>query len=211
MESKKKKLKRPLTVGNIADKKFKLLNWDGEWEDAFDQPEFIGSWFVWGGSGNGKTSFVLQLIKKLAANNRILFNSLEEGSAYSIQKAYARVGMMEVRKNVLLVSDPIEDLILRLHKRNSPNIIVIDSFQYLQITYKQYLMLASKFPKKLFIIVSHADGKQPAGRPAKSVMFDASLKIYIEGYRAYSKGRYIGKKGYYNIWQEGAIKYWGDN
>lgn len=41
----------------------------------------------------------------------------------------------------------------------------------------------------LIIFISHADGKNPAGRSAKSVMYDASLKIYIEGYRAFSKGK----------------------
>jgi hypothetical protein len=41
-------------------------------------------------------------------------------------------------------------------------------------------------------------------------MYDASLKIWIEGYRAFSKGRYIGPNGgVYTIWEEGAEKYWG--
>lgn len=35
-------------------------------------------------------------------------------------------------------------------------------------------------------------------------MYDADLKIYIEGYVAFSKGRYIGDTGRYVIWEEGA-------
>ena len=53
-------------------------------------------------------------------------------------------------------------------------------------------------------------GWLPTGRSGKSVMFDASLKIYVEGYRAFSKGRFIGPKGYYDIWPEEAARYWGE-
>lgn len=210
MKDTKKKLKKPLTVKNIFDKKYKLLDWEGEWFDAFANPELTGTWFVWGKSGNGKTNFVLQIIKELAKGEKVLLDSLEESSALSMQNSFKRNAMIDVKKNVLLVSDGYEGIIERLHRRNSPNIVVIDSFQYLQISYQQYIVLKETFPKKLFIFVSHADGSAPAGRPAKSVMFDASLKIYVEGYRAFSKGRYIGTKGYYNIWHEGALQYWGN-
>lgn len=49
----------------------------------------------------------------------------------------------------------------------------------------------------------------PAGKAAKSVMYDASLKIWVEGYKAISKGRFIGKTGEYVIWDDGARGYWG--
>ncbi|MDD3686455.1 MAG: hypothetical protein PHE56_06780 [Bacteroidales bacterium] len=210
MKDTKKKLKKPLTVKNLIDKKYKLLSWEGEWHEAFANPEMAGTWFIWGKSGNGKTNFVLQIIKELAKSEKVLLNSLEESSALSMQNSFKRNAMLDVKKNVLLVSDGYDGIIERLHRRNSPNIVVIDSFQYLQINYQQYIVLKETFPKKLFIFVSHADGSAPAGRPAKSVMFDASLKIYVEGYRAFSKGRYIGTKGYYNVWHEGAVQYWGN-
>ena len=63
---------------------------------------------------------------------------------------------------------------------------------------------------KLIIFISHAKGRLPKGRSGESVMFDASLKIYVEGYRAFSKGRFIGPKGYYDIWPEEAARYWGE-
>jgi hypothetical protein len=45
---------------------------------------------------------------------------------------------------------------------------------------------------------------------AKKVRYDACLKIYVEKFRAFSKGRFIGEKGYYNIWKEEAEKHWGE-
>ena len=80
------------------------------------------------------------------------------------------------------------------------------------MTYKQYIAFKAKHKNKLIIFISHADGKQPAGRSAKSVMYDASLKIWIEGYRAISKGRFIGNNGgTFTIWKDGSARYWGES
>ena len=40
---------------------------------------------------------------------------------------------------------------------------------------------------------------------------DATLKVWVEGYTAFSKGRFIGDTGKYTIWAEGADRYWGNN
>ena len=56
------------------------------------------------------------------------------------------------------------------------------------MTYGDYIQLKEEFPDKLFIIISHARGKNPKGDAATSVMYDADLKIWVEGYVAYSKG-----------------------
>ena len=42
-----------------------------------------------------------------------------------------------------------------------------------------------------------------------NVMYDATLKVWVEGYKATSKGRFIGTTGEYIIWEEGAQVYWG--
>ena len=47
--------------------KKETLKLTGAWADAFGEPERIGVWFIWGNSGNGKSSFVMQLCKELAA------------------------------------------------------------------------------------------------------------------------------------------------
>ena len=201
---------KALSTTALLNKKYDLLEFKGEWRDAFECPEKRGVWFVWGGSGNGKTTFVLQLIKHLSQFGRVVFNSLEESSAHTMQKAYRRVGMASTGRRVLILeSEPLPELSERLLKRKSPEFVVIDSFQYAQLSYKEYIKFKQLHSNKLIIFVSHADGKKPAGRAANSVMYDASLKIWVEGFRAFSKGRYIGKKGYYTIYQQGAEKYWG--
>lgn len=190
-------------------KKYKLFEFEAEWKEAFGCPEMKGVWFIWGGSGNGKTTFILELIKYLAGFAKVAINSLEEGSAHTMQKSFENVGMSEVSGRVLLCEESMEDFTQRMLKKKSPDIGVIDSYQYTMMSYREYLKFKMLMKKKLIIFISHADGKMPAGRSAKSVMYDSGLKIWVEGYKAISKGRYIGETGEYIIWPEGAIKYWG--
>lgn len=201
---------RAMTVTNILTKSYNLFPFSGEWKAAFGCPEKRGVWFIWGNSGNGKTTFILQLIKYLAQFDKVLLNSLEEGTSHTIQEGFIRVGMGEVASKVLIVSEGIESLTERLLQRKSPGIVIIDSFQYFQISYKQYIAFKEQFNSKLIIFISHCDGRLPAGRAAKSVMYDATLKVWVEGYKAFSKGRYIGEKGFITIWPEAARRFWGE-
>lgn len=203
-------LKRALSVTDLLNKKYKLFEFDGEWYEAFGQPEARGIWFVWGNSGNGKTTFVLMLIKYLAGFARVAYNSLEEGATHTMQEAFLRVGMEEVgRMVVLLDGEPLADMEKRMQRSKSPDVYVVDSLQYAEMTYAEYKAFKERNRDKLVIFISHADGKLPEGRSAKKIMYDAGLKIWVEGYRALSKGRYIGPNGgTFTIWEEGADKYW---
>lgn len=203
-------MKRGITPAELDAIKFDEFDFQGEWFDAFEKPETSGVWFIWGNSANGKTSVTLKLLKYLTTfDKKGVYNSLEEGRRKTMQKVFRKVNMKEVTGKVIMVQESIEDLIERLKKRGSAEIVVLDSIQYANLSFKQYLALKKLFPKKLFIILSQAEGKMPTGRMARSVMFDADLKIWVEGHRAISKGRYIGPKGYYTNWVEGAALYWG--
>ncbi|HMI03056.1 MAG TPA: hypothetical protein VK541_11275 [Pedobacter sp.] len=203
-------MKRGYTPRDLDSIEFEVFDFTDDWFEAFDKPEISGVWFIWGNSGNGKTSFYLKLTKYLTTFNRkVVINSLEEGRSKTMQGAFRKAGMNEVSGKVLLVQESMEDLEERLDKERSAKIVVIDSWQYTNWTYKKYEAFKKRYPNKLIIIVSQADGKAPSGRPAKAIKYDADLKIWVEGHRAISMGRYIGKKGYYTNWIEGAAKYWG--
>lgn len=191
--------------------KYETMAFDGAWRDAFGTPERRGVWIIWGNSGNGKTSFALQLAKYLCRFGRVAYDSLEEGACLTMQEAMRRENMMEVNKKFLLIdNENMEELGIRLSRQKSPDIVVIDSFQYTQMNYRQYIAFKERHKRKLLIFVSHADGKLPNGRAAKSLMYDASLKIYIEGFRAFSKGRFIGPVGHIDIVPDKARTYWGE-
>ena len=42
-------------------------------------------------------------------------------------------------------------------------------------------------------------------------MYDATLKIWVEGGKAFSKGRFIGETGEYIAYPKLADEYWSDN
>jgi putative protein kinase ArgK-like GTPase of G3E family len=69
---------RALSVTEAVSMKKETLKLTGAWADAFGEPERIGVWFIWGNSGNGKSSFVMQLCKELAKFGRVAYDSLEE-------------------------------------------------------------------------------------------------------------------------------------
>lgn len=210
-EKENHKLRKALSVTDILNMKKETLPFEDEWAEAFGQPERYGVWFIWGRSGSGKTSFVLKLCKELTKYGKVAYDSLEEGDCLTMQNALVRVGMAEVnRRFVLLPNESMEDLQVRLDKRRSADFVVIDSFQYTKMGWNEYVSFKERYPKKLIIFVSQADGNKPNGRTGVSVMYDASLKIWVEGYRAFSKGRFFGNKGYFDVWKERAEKYHGN-
>lgn len=203
-------MKRAYSPSEILNMNKKVFDFEGEWYDAFGVPEQLGVWFVWGNSGNGKTSFVMQLARELARFGKVAYNALEEGTSKTVQDAIERFELHELDGRLQFLCESLDVLTARLAKRRSPDFVIVDSFQYSQLTYKQYITFKEANANKLIIFVSHADGKRPSGRSAVSVMYDAALKVWVEGYRAFSKGRYIGEVGHMDVWKQGAMNYWGE-
>ena len=201
-------MKKALSMVDLMRKNREVYAFEGALREAFGQPEQNGVWFIWGRSGNGKTSFVLQLCKELTRYGKVAYDSLEEGDSLTMQNALMRVGMGDVGRRFILLNESLKELDTRLKRRRSPDIVVVDSFQYAHIDLKQYEEFIEQHKNKLIIFVSQADGLKPWGRTAQSAMYSASLKIWVEGYRAISKGRYRGNLGYYTIWAEKAEEYW---
>lgn len=203
-------LKRALTLQNIADAKVKKFDFTGEWFDAFGTPEATGAWYIFGSSGSGKTSFILLLIKQLSNYENILFVSYEEGEiSEALKVGINRFGMLETKNKVHVVTDTLEELEVRLSRRRRAKIVIIDSLEYSEFkNLKQVRDFVFRYPDTLFVFIGQAEGERPSSELGKKVLFFSRQKIYIEGYRASTRGRSFGEKGYYTIWHQGAEKYW---
>lgn len=201
--------KRAISVTELINTKFRIMHFEGSWKRTLGSPELSGSWIVYGPPKNGKTRFVLQLCKYLTQFARVGYNSLEEGVSESLMKAFKEVGMEEVKCGIVLYDkESITVLKERLRKQKSPKVVVIDSLQYSGLSYPDYKKLKDEFRDKLFIFISHADGKEPMGRTARAVKYDANIIIHVQGFKASANGRYGGGEPY-TIWEEGALKYHG--
>ena len=206
-EKEKIKVKNGLGVSQFYNKRFKELSFEAEWFEFVGNPENNACWFVWGNSGNGKTSFACQLAKYLSKFGRVLYNSMEEGYSVSLKNAFQNAEISENDNITVLSKESISDLKERLRKPKSPKFVIIDSFQYSGLTALTYKALRNEFETHSFIFISHADGKNPSGRSARTAHYDADIKVWIEGFRAIAKSRYGGGK-FFEIYKEGAEKYW---
>ena len=210
------KLKRAVSVDQLIRKKFIDIPLpEGPLKNLLGTPERSGSWFVYGESGNGKTTFLMQLAKLLASlpKTKVAYDTLEEGARKSMQAAVADNAMWHVKNSFqILDREPIPELRQRLAAHKSPNICFIDSVQYAHLDKKSYKALIADFNKKLFIFNSHAQGKRPVGAIGRDILFDADIKIRVEGFVAFSISRMsrgISTRPYI-IWELEARKYWGD-
>lgn len=212
-------MSRAISNINVLAARFETVEFAGEWLASFGRPELRGTWIIWGGSGSGKTTFTLMLCKYLANFGRVAYNSLEQGLSLSLQKAWERVGMGEAGNSVILLNkEGLPELRARLNKRKSPEIIIIDSVQYLDgFNWASFKKLKREYPDKLFIFISQADraGKDPDGKLAGKIRYDAEIKIKVEGFKAFVTTRYEdaerGEGGAdFIIWEQGAAEYWAE-
>lgn len=165
---------------------------------------------IWGQSGEGKSNFILQIIKCLMQYGNVLYVGLEEGTESTMQlRALQQLNETTHNGKIGFADHEMtyDELMKKLAKKKSARFIVIDSIQYWNINYEQYKALKERFKKKTFIFISHSKGKLPDGRTADKIRYDAGIKVRVEGYVAFPKSRYGGNEPYI-IWEEGAKKYW---
>ena len=200
---------RAQSVHHFLNKKVAGLLFKDEFQEAFGNPETTGTWFVYGNSGSGKTSFLLQLAKHFdeELNMRVAFQSMEEDGRDSLRKAILRVGWREKGSNIqMLPACSPADFSEWLDGHGKTRVVIIDTIQYWiinhQFTIEQYFEMRKKHSSKLFIFNSHINGNDPDKSAAVQIMRDADLKIFVQGFRAISKGRSFGPLGYYVIWPD---------
>lgn len=206
-------IKRGYTVSNILTKKFNPLEFQGEWKESLGTPDKAFSAIIWGGSSHGKTEFTVQLAKYLCNFGRVAYNSLEQGLSATMQAAIERNYMASVASQFMLLDrEPYEMTMKRFKRHKSPDFLIIDSVQYLQIRKPQYIALKELFQakKKGLILVSQAKGKEPKGQLADDIRYDVDLKLWVEGFRMFPEGRLNGGGEPYTIWPERAAKYWNE-
>lgn len=202
------RIKRALTVSDLRLYNAHTLAFEGRWLESFGKPEITGSWIIWGNPANGKTRLALQMARYLGQFVKVAYNSLEEGLSLSMREAVISSGMEDISGNfILLDKEPVNELIARLRRQRSPEVVIIDSWQYTGLNYAAYKVLRDEFRNKLFILISHADGKNPKGQVANSIRYDAFVKVYVEGYKAFPQSRYGGGEEFV-IWEKGASDYW---
>jgi hypothetical protein len=95
------------------------------------------------------------------------------------------------------------DVLECLKKPRSPEVVVLDSLDYLKFSADDYRLLDSLFPKKCFIIVAWSEGKKPKSQVGRDIEYMVDVKIRVKNYVAEPRSRYGGNIPYI-IWPERA-------
>lgn len=198
---------RAYTPRDIAARRYECFDWDGPWLAAFGNPDVSSTWFVMGPSASGKSTFVMQLARRLCAYGPVLYMSYEEGVGMEFQRRLLQQNMNEVQGRFSVATDDTPDeLADRLSRPKSARFVIVDSFQVSQWTYEQALSLMQRFPRKGWIFISQEYKGQPLGKSAVRLRYIADMKVRVAGYRAYCQGRSAGEPGSsYIVWEEGVL------
>ena len=194
----------------VSQKKYEVIKWNGQWRESFGRPAMNETWFISGASAQGKSSFVMQLAKKLCEYGKTLYVSAEEGIRQSFQRRLEMFEMNSVGRKLSIIEDPDINLLKeRLSKPKSPRFVIIDSFQMAKWTYQDAMELIKTFNKKSFIFISQEYKSRPMGADAVRLRYAAGVKIRVSGFMALCSGREkeTAGGGGFVVWDEGAIRY----
>jgi hypothetical protein len=193
-------------VKDFYDKKFKQLEFEGEWERSFGKPEKNFRTLIYGLPKNGKTEFCIKLSKYLTGFTKVYYNSYEQGISKSLQDALKRNNMRDVSGKIIFGDgERFEQMKARLSKKNSPGACFIDSLDYMKLGTEQYQDLVNSFPNKIFIIICWARGSKPAKQAALDIEYMVDVIVKVKDFKAYVASRFGGCEPFV-IWDKGATK-----
>jgi KaiC/GvpD/RAD55 family RecA-like ATPase len=192
-----------LGVTALFDKKFELFEFEGVWQAFMGNPGKNFSALIYGDSGNGKTEFCVQLARYMAGFRKVYYNSLEQGVSRTFQLALQRNDFENVKGNFVMADGhSFDEMMDYLSKRNAPQVIIIDSIDYMNMSLEQYQILRNKHPRKVIILISWSKGSKPKSSAANAMLYSVDVKIFVKHFMAFVSGRYEGTEDYV-IWQQG--------
>lgn len=181
-------IQRAYTLEDIERITFKEIQIDEDWKPHLGEPQLGNShWLIYGASGHGKTSYVLQVVKMICLNGqKVHYNSGEEGLKKSFKMALKRNNLTSVRSSFKYQKETYPELTERLKRKRQAKIVVIDSTQYFFRGYqaKHYFEFINQHQDTTFIWISGADGKKPKGKIAEDIYYDADIVIRVENFEA---------------------------
>lgn len=198
-------MSKAIEIKEFYAKKFSTYDFTGEWFKHLGTPERNFKAIIYGNSGNGKTDYAIKFSKYLATlGAKVYYNSFEEGISCTLQEAIKRNELIDVAGKITFGDkETLDEMIVRLKKRSSANVVVIDSRDYMNLTTEQYKRLIDLFPRKAVVLLCWSSGGKPKGEYAKSIEYMCDIKIHVANFVAYPRSRFGGNEKYI-IWNKTA-------
>lgn len=200
-------MSRAIGIKDFYERKFVTYPFINQWKAHISTPERNFKAIIYGNSGNGKTDYAIKLSKYLAElGAKVYYNSFEEGISHTLQEAIMRNELIEVQGKITFGDkETLDEMIVRLKRKGSANVVVIDSRDYMNLTTDQYKRLVGMFPRKAFILLCWSSAGKPKGEYAKAIEYMCDVKIHVHNFVAYPRSRFGGNEKFI-IWNKNAQK-----
>lgn len=198
-------MSKAIGIKDFMERKFVTFEFADQWLAHLGRPEKNFQMLIYGKPGNGKTDYAIKLSKYIATlGAKVYYNSFEEGVSCTLQEAIRRNELMDVAGKIMFGNkETIDEMITRLKRKNSANVVVLDSRDYMNMTTEQYKRLVAQFPRKAFITLCWESGGKPKSQYAKDIEYMCDIKVHVRNFHAYPRCRF-GGNATYTIWNRQA-------
>jgi archaellum biogenesis ATPase FlaH len=155
-------MKRAFGINELIAHNFKHRVMSEAWQKHIGNIETNSTILIRGKPKNGKTDYCIKLCKELALNGaKVFYNSYEQGKSETLKQAIVRNNMQEVSGKVMFGDrEPFDDLMIRMKQARSGNVLVIDSWDYMNLSKENFVYMRELLKRKMIIIICWADGNR---------------------------------------------------
>ncbi len=198
----KAKKVRSYSVNDILNWKFERSQMPEAWEKHLGNIDSRFIMYVDGEPGNGKTEYVMQMVKMLTNHiGKTRLNNVEQGKHTQIKASVLRNDL----KNSVPVGKFQYDMVrdyeafkAKIKRPNSGKVIIIDSISYWPLSLAQIQELIDTFKTKSFVFVAY----KSAFTRNQAIIHNCDIKVRIEKFVAEVTGSRFGGNENYYIWPE---------
>jgi hypothetical protein len=180
-------------IKDIEAWEFTPIALPAEWTDHLGEITENVRILIKGRAKNGKTEYSIKLTKALCiALGKVSFNSTEQVRTSGFKKAIIRNKMHEVVGKFVLCSRDQKDFDVwfkKLQRPNSGRVIVLDSMDYMNLTFDQFKQLNDRFPNKAIIMICWHDNQV-----AKKIEYLMDALVEVKDFKAHCISREGGGK-----------------
>lgn len=201
-------------IKKLQERKYVEIDTDSVWREHWGQ-DVVKTFHmtITGDSAQGKTMYMLYTAKELSKFGRVLINSVEQGFRKTFQHNVA-IAQLPANGRIMIGDNlTFDEMMHQLTSKYSRyNYLIIDSRDFMELTFAQYKSIRSLKKKALGIItVNHGDGDlkngiiKPNSPEGKKIRYDADIKVSVSNFIAHSRGRF-GETKPFVIWEQGHLE-----
>jgi predicted ATP-dependent serine protease len=187
---------RIISTKTFKERKYAYFEFKDDWLLKIGNPEKGFSGLFFGPPKSGKSVELLKMCNYFAKNfGRVLYNSCEEKFSKTVQD---NLNAFKIDAEKLFFADGLDyEELCDAVKGGRYKLVIVDSVQYMGLTYADYKAFRAKFPKVAIVLVNQINGKgQLFG--GQQLLHAVDFYAKIENGKAEYRSRFL-KDGYYEV------------